>query len=503
MTFKKHIQEAVEKHGVLAYGRMNPPTAGHEKVINKVNDVAKAHNAIHKVVLSHTTGNESNPLSPESKLKHAKHAFPGTNISVATKEKPTILHHAAEMYKSGVKHLHVVAGSDRVDEYHKLLHKYNTGESQKHGAYKFKSITVHSSGERDPDAAGSEGISGTKMREHAAAGNKKAFHSGLPKGMKPEHKEALYHDLRKSMNIKEVFDPHLKVSEYQWGEKKGVDKMKSMTPGEKKVKSMKESSTSLYGFKSKLPYLLMNEEQKQQVQEAASQLEFEKVETKHLELYPEAFKMPSETAQEKMYRQHQELRKKRGLPDPEHYKKIAQQKQKEIEAMKEDTHLQERVILDFKGYIQEKLEPIDDINEEEINKIVEDTTWDDIVDLYDPAELVEDDELEEALSAQSRLKKRQAFMRGKSKRNAARGLKLRRASSPEVLKRRAISAARRAVYKRILRGRDKSNLSASEKSRIEQQVSKMKNMQAVIVTKMMPKIRSIEQSRLAHYRGGK
>jgi hypothetical protein len=247
----------------------------------------------------------------------------------------------------------------------------------------------------------------------------------------------------------------------------------------------------------------MNEEQKQQVQEAASQLEFEKVETKHLELYPEAFKMPAETAQEKMYRQHQELRKKRGLPDPEYYKKIAQQKQKEIEAMKEDTHLPERVILDFKGYIQEKLEPIDDINEEEINKIVEDTTWDDIVDLYDPAELVEDDELEEALSAQSRLKKRQAFMRGKSKRNAARGLKLRRASSPEVLKRRAISAARRAVYKRILRGRDKSNLSASEKSRIEQQVSKMKNMQAVIVTKMMPKIRSIEQSRLAHYRGGK
>ena len=88
--------------------------------------------------------------------------------------------------------------------------------------------------------------------------------------------------------------------------------------------------------------------------------------------------------------------------------------------------------------------------------------------------LVEEDDLEEALSAQSRLKKRQAFMRGKSKRNMARGLKLRRASSPETLKKRAISAARRAVYKRILRGRDKSNLSAAEKSRIEQQVSQMK-----------------------------
>ena len=164
---------------------------------------------------------------------------------------------------------------------------------------------------------------------------------------------------------------------------------------------------------------------------------------------------------------------------------------------------QESIVLNFKNYIQEKLEPLDSIKDEDIDEMVEGTTWEDIVDLYDSTELVEEDELEEALSAQSRLKKRQAFMRGKSKRNMARGLKLRRASSPETLKKRAISAARRVVYKRILRGRDKSNLSASEKSRIEQQVSQMKNMQSAIVTKMMPKIRSIEQSRLAHYRGGK
>ena len=222
----------------------------------------------------------------------------------------------------------------------------------------------------------------------------------------------------------------------------------------------------------------------------------------------EAFKMPAETAQEKMYRQHQELRKKRGLPDPEHYKKIAQQKQKEIEALRKDTKVVENnsesaIVINFKNYIQEKLEPLESIKDEDIDDMVEGTTWEDIVDLYDSTELVEEDELEEALSAQSRLKKRQAFMRGKSKRNMARGLKLRRASSPETLKKRAISAARRVVYKRILRGRDKSNLSASEKSRIEQQVSQMKNMQSAIVTKMMPKIRSIEQSRLAHYRGGK
>ena len=53
--------------------------------------------------------------------------------------------------------------------------------------------------ERDPDAEGTTGISASKMREHAASGNKKAFHAGAPSKMKPEHKEAMYHDVRKGM----------------------------------------------------------------------------------------------------------------------------------------------------------------------------------------------------------------------------------------------------------------------------------------------------------------
>ena len=198
-SFLQFIKEATsEKHGVLAFGRMNPPTVGHEQVINKVHEVAKEHNADHKVVLSHSHDAKKNPLPADVKVKHAKNAFPKTNIEAASKEHPTIMHHAAEMAKSGVKHLHVVAGSDRTDEYHKLLHKYN-GVKAGHGHYNFKSITVHSSGERDPDAEGTTGVSGTKMREHAASGNKSEFHKGLPSHMKPEHKDALYHDLRKHM----------------------------------------------------------------------------------------------------------------------------------------------------------------------------------------------------------------------------------------------------------------------------------------------------------------
>jgi hypothetical protein len=85
---------------------------------------------------------------------------------------------------------------------HDLLHKYN-GQHAAHGHYNFKSITMHSSGDRDPDSEGTSGISGSKMREHAASGNKAEFHANAPSKMKPEHKDAMYNDLRKGMNLKE------------------------------------------------------------------------------------------------------------------------------------------------------------------------------------------------------------------------------------------------------------------------------------------------------------
>jgi hypothetical protein len=199
LSFLSFIKEAMtEKHGVLAFGRMNPPTAGHEKLVDKVHKVAKEHNASHQVVLSHSQDKKKNPLSAEDKVKHAKRAFPNTNVLAASKDKPTILHHASDMHKAGIKHLHVVAGSDRHEEMHNLLHKYN-GQKAAHGNYNFKSITVHSSGARDPDAEGTTGISASKMRAHAESGNKSEFHKGAPSSMSTEHKDELYHDVRKSM----------------------------------------------------------------------------------------------------------------------------------------------------------------------------------------------------------------------------------------------------------------------------------------------------------------
>src|SRR5210317_158005 len=204
MKFKEFIQESKDKHAVLAFGRFQPPTTGHEAVVNKVKSVAKQHNASHHVVLSHSNDPKQNPLSAKDKVKHAKRFFPGTNISHSTKEHPNFLKQAEKLHKSGVTHLHMVAGSDRTGEYHKILHKYNG--THKGALFNFKHIKVHSAGQRDPDAPGTAGMSGSKLRSHAASGKYNEFKKGVPKHVPEHHAKELYHDLRKGMNIKEDID---------------------------------------------------------------------------------------------------------------------------------------------------------------------------------------------------------------------------------------------------------------------------------------------------------
>jgi hypothetical protein len=204
MKFRDFIQEAQEKHAVMAFGRMNPPTTGHAKLVDKVKEVAQKVGGSHHVVLSHSQDAKKNPLSAKDKLKHAKRFFPNTNLSTSDSEHPTFLHHAAKLHKQGVTHLHMVAGSDRTEEYKKKLAQYN---GKHEGAlFNFKKITVHSSGERDPDAEGTEGMSASKMRGHAEKGNFKEFKKGIPGHVPEHHAKELMHDVRKGMGLKESVD---------------------------------------------------------------------------------------------------------------------------------------------------------------------------------------------------------------------------------------------------------------------------------------------------------
>ena len=212
---KLHEDEQTHSPVVMAFGRMNPPTIGHEKLVNRVKDIASDYNAPHHVIISHTMDTKKNPLAANVKLKHAKRFFPDTNIDVSSKERPTFLQHAAALHAAGHDHLVMVAGSDRIPEYEQKLNQYNgTGPGK---LFNFKKIEVKSAGQRDPDSEGAEGMSASKMREHAVNnrfndyidkdGKKKpGFKSGIPSHVPEKHAKELFRDVRKGLGINEDFN---------------------------------------------------------------------------------------------------------------------------------------------------------------------------------------------------------------------------------------------------------------------------------------------------------
>lgn len=201
--FLEKIQEDTKTHTpvVMAYGRMNPPTIGHEKLVDKVKEIAGDHHAPHHIILSHSTDVNKNPLDVKTKLKHTKRFFPGANIESASKEHPTFLQHAARLHKAGHDHLIMVAGSDRTDEYKKKLDQYNG--THPGALFNFKKIEVKSAGHRDADSEGAEGMSASKMRKHAKNNDFQSFKQGVPAHVPEHHVKQLFNDVRKSMGVHE------------------------------------------------------------------------------------------------------------------------------------------------------------------------------------------------------------------------------------------------------------------------------------------------------------
>ena len=177
---------AEDKHIVFSYGRMNPPTAGHSKVVDKVKSHADKIGANHAVVVSHSQNNKTDPLHHEHKKEYLRHIHPDVNFEHSTKDHPHFLAQLKKFNHEGHTHATMVVGSDRVKQFKSLAHKYNGKE------YNYKKIHVLSAGQRDPDAEGVAGISGTKMRAHASGNDFKSFKSGLHPNHSDEHAKKLY-----------------------------------------------------------------------------------------------------------------------------------------------------------------------------------------------------------------------------------------------------------------------------------------------------------------------
>ena len=203
----KKFSELMEKSGdtaVFTFGRMNPPTTGHGKLIDamareqKKNVGSKMH-----IFVSHSQDAKKNPLDYKRKVAYIRKMFPKYAKNVTTDKARTIFEVAVSLHNKGYKAIVMVVGSDRVDEFEKILNQYN-GVDGRHGFYGFDNIEVVSAGERDPDAEGVEGMSASKMRAAATDGDLESFKQGVPSGFKDVEK--LYRDVRKSMGIREEKD---------------------------------------------------------------------------------------------------------------------------------------------------------------------------------------------------------------------------------------------------------------------------------------------------------
>src|SRR6056300_1827024 len=189
------MHEAKGKSVAFAFGRFNPPTIGHEKLINKVKSLPTND---YKIYLSRSQDTKKNPLSPRDKLNVMKDMFPTHARNIELNPTNMVLDLATNLYNKGYTDVTMVVGIDRVREFEGILKKYNDVKSR-HGYYNFDNIKVVSAGERDPDAEGATGMSASKMRAAAEKGDEKSFSKGVPSGYRKVSQ--LMTMVRKGMNL--------------------------------------------------------------------------------------------------------------------------------------------------------------------------------------------------------------------------------------------------------------------------------------------------------------
>ena len=209
--FSEYLVEE-EKVGYLVFGRMNPPTIGHGKLLDKL--AAVAGRAPYRIYLSQSNDKKDNPLTYSDKVKFARKMFPRHARSIIIDKKVVTPFHAlSAMYDAGFKKVIMIAGSDRVKEYDLRLNKYN-GKKGSHGFYNFDGgVKIVSAGQRDPDGKGAEGASGTKQRGYAQSNDFTGFSQGLSKAISNPDAKKMFNAVRNGMGLKEEqeFKRHIQL----------------------------------------------------------------------------------------------------------------------------------------------------------------------------------------------------------------------------------------------------------------------------------------------------
>lgn len=182
----------------LGFGRFNPPTVGHEKLLNSIASTAEGGD--YRIYPSHSQDAKKNPLDSATKVDFMRTMYPDhANNIVHDTQLRTIFDVLKSADSEGYANVTIVVGADRLKEFENLSQKYN-GK-----LYNFDNINIISAGERDPDSEGVEGMSASKLRKAATEGDFETFRKGLPKPLDSKGAENLYATIRRQMGIDEDF----------------------------------------------------------------------------------------------------------------------------------------------------------------------------------------------------------------------------------------------------------------------------------------------------------
>ena len=211
----------LEQPITITFGRFNPPTVGHEKLLQAAKKIAAGGDL--KVYPSRTHEPKKNPLSPGSKIEFMKKMFPDHEERIVDNPKmKSIFAVLWSVNDAGDHSINIVVGADRQAEFESLAQKYNGEE----GFYNFEQIRVVSAGTRDPDAEGVEGMSASLLRKAVMDGDGETFNKGMPKGLSSPDIQALFNSVKSGLSVpakkkdkketKESYDLWEVAPKYDW-----------------------------------------------------------------------------------------------------------------------------------------------------------------------------------------------------------------------------------------------------------------------------------------------
>ena len=503
---------------VFAFGRMNPPTIGHEKLADKVASEAKRRGAMSHIYLSHTQNAKKDPLPYNVKIAIAKKAF---GKAVTKSSAKNIIQIMQELEKMGHTEVTLIAGSDRVPEFKTLLNKYNGKD------YNFKKIDVVSAGERDPDAEGVAGMSASKLRGIAQAGDYDTFVKGMPSKLRDSDKKKVYDTIRSVMesysNIDESALSALRVAT-------AAHKGQKRKSGGDYISHPKEVARIVKQYKKSHNLDAL-------IQAAYLHDTIEDTDTTYKDLVKQfgglvagmvkdltsdkeaieamgkgeymANKMAKMTSWSLVIKLADRLANVGDIDDrpAEFQKKYANQTKLALDKLKKDrylskTHKKIMAAIDdkIKEYVTESVMEDYDPTDEELDEILLDLDNDDDLSWeWDEDQLELDlDEARNPLTLAQRMKKRILMRRLAPRIARKRKIAMRRRAGREQLTKRARRAAVLLLKKKVAgnKGKNYKSLSPSEKIGIDRLVQKRLGMVDKIAKRLLPKMQKKETERM-------